>query len=152
MVSLPIYPEYQGEYKADRCHAIADGVDLFIWGNAESAITIMAASIPILRVLVRDAAISRRYYKSEDSKAIEPKMSSSGEGKHSRSKTDSENNLVVTVVSAGPNKVMSDGRGPVMGEKDDWRAPRTTGQNQIVRTEDFSLEYHNRKSLANDSI
>ncbi|KAK3954330.1 hypothetical protein QBC32DRAFT_336455 [Pseudoneurospora amorphoporcata] len=132
----------------------ADGVDLFIWGNAESAITIMAASIPILRVLVRDAAISRRYYKAEDSKAIELKMSAS-EGKHSghsRSKTDSENNLVVTVVSAGPSQVMSDGRAPVMGEKDGWRGPRTTGQNQIVRTEDFSLEYHNRKSMASDSI
>ncbi|KAJ4417115.1 hypothetical protein N0V85_001997 [Neurospora sp. IMI 360204] len=129
----------------------ADGVDLFIWGNAESAITIIAASIPILRVLIRDATISHRYYKSEDSKAIELKMSSS-EGKRSRTMTGSENNLVVTVF-AGPNKVLSDGRPPMMDEQsvgDDWRGPRTTGQ--IVRTEDFSLEYHNRKSMANDSI
>ena len=29
-------------------------VHLVIWGNAESAICIMAASIPILRALVRD--------------------------------------------------------------------------------------------------
>lgn len=110
----------------------------------------MAASIPILRVLIRDAAVSRRYYqKSGDSKAIELKMSADGKlSGHSRSKTDSENNLVVTVVSAGPNKGM-DGR---MDEKDDWRGSRPAGQNQIVRTEDFSLEYHNRKSMANDSI
>ena len=113
----------------------------------------MAASIPILRVLIRDAAVSRRYYqKSGDSKAIELKMSADGKlSGHSRSKTDSENNLVVTVVSAGPNKAM-DGRGPMMNEKDDWRGSRPTGPNQIVRTEDFSLEYHNRKSMANDSI
>lgn len=132
---------------------LADGVDLFIWGNAESAITIMAASIPILRVLIRDANISRRYYKSRDSKAMELKDTSSG-GKHSRTLTDSENNLVVSVTAA-PKVYMSDGRAPVVNEKeveDNWRGPRTTGQGQIVRTEDFHIEYHNRKSMANDSI
>ena len=42
-----------------------DGIDLFIWGNAESCVTIVAASIPILRVLFRDVkASSRRYYLS----------------------------------------------------------------------------------------
>lgn len=146
-----VYPSgYQGNRKLTGA-MLADGVDLFIWGNAESAITIIAASIPILRVLIRDATISHRYYKSEDSKAIELKMSSS-EGKRSRTMTDSENNLVVTV-SVGPNKVLSDGCPPMMDKKsvgDDWRGPRTTGQ--IVRTEDFSLEYHNRKSMTNDSI
>ncbi|KAK1832265.1 hypothetical protein QBC39DRAFT_433348 [Podospora conica] len=40
-----------------------DGIDLFIWGNAESCVTIIAASIPILRVFVRDATTTaRRYY------------------------------------------------------------------------------------------
>lgn len=40
-----------------------DGIDLFIWGNAESCVTIIAASIPILRVFVRDATnTARRYY------------------------------------------------------------------------------------------
>ncbi|RKU41325.1 hypothetical protein DL546_004840 [Coniochaeta pulveracea] len=43
-----------------------DGIDLFIWGNAESCVTIIAASIPILRVLIRDAKTSyRNYYVSE---------------------------------------------------------------------------------------
>ncbi|KAF6798759.1 integral membrane protein [Colletotrichum musicola] len=41
----------------------ADGVDLFIWGNAESCVTIVAASIPVLRVLIREVRSSgRRYY------------------------------------------------------------------------------------------
>jgi len=40
-----------------------DGVTLFIWGNAESCVTIIAASIPILRVLVREVKdATRRYY------------------------------------------------------------------------------------------
>ncbi len=44
-----------------------DGVDLFIWGNAETNVTIIAASIPILRVLVREVKSSaRRYYASRD--------------------------------------------------------------------------------------
>ena len=143
--------------------ALADGIDLFIWGNAECAITIIAASIPVLRVLVRDATYSRRYYKSEDSKQIELKGSSTEGNHHSRTLTagESEKNLVlVSVTGGGPKPVLADGRapGPGVDEKtfgDNWRGPRTTGlsgQNQIVRTEDFSLEYHNRKSMANDSI
>ncbi|KAM7192993.1 hypothetical protein V8F33_008041 [Rhypophila sp. PSN 637] len=36
-----------------------DGVNLVIWGNAEAAITIMAASLPMLRMLVRSIKPSR---------------------------------------------------------------------------------------------
>jgi hypothetical protein len=44
-----------------------DGVDLFIWGNAESCVTIIAACIPILRVFVREAHTSaKRYYVSTE--------------------------------------------------------------------------------------
>ncbi|KAF6814460.1 hypothetical protein CSOJ01_04011 [Colletotrichum sojae] len=39
-----------------------DGSDLVIWGTAESGVTIVAASIPVLRVLVRDVASSARKY------------------------------------------------------------------------------------------
>ncbi|KAK4646798.1 hypothetical protein QC761_213980 [Podospora bellae-mahoneyi] len=43
-----------------------DGVTLVIWGNAEAAVTIMAASVPMLRALVRTVRPSRRrnYYSS----------------------------------------------------------------------------------------
>ncbi|KAK0721101.1 hypothetical protein B0H67DRAFT_644264 [Lasiosphaeris hirsuta] len=37
-----------------------DGVTLVIWGNAEAAVTIMAASVPMLRMLVRSVRPSRR--------------------------------------------------------------------------------------------
>ncbi|OLN81960.1 hypothetical protein CCHL11_08634 [Colletotrichum chlorophyti] len=41
-----------------------DGSDLVIWGTCESSVTIVAASIPVLRVLVRDvASTARKYYR-----------------------------------------------------------------------------------------
>ena len=47
-----------------RVHTV-DGAPLVIWGVAETAVTIMAASIPVLRVLVRDVATTARYYRSK---------------------------------------------------------------------------------------
>ncbi|VBB71302.1 Putative protein of unknown function [Podospora comata] len=40
----------------------ADAIDLWIWANAEVSASIVAASIPMLRVLVRDAKTSRQYH------------------------------------------------------------------------------------------
>ncbi|KAK4223848.1 hypothetical protein QBC38DRAFT_548146 [Podospora fimiseda] len=40
----------------------ADGIDLWIWNIAEVSVTVIAASIPMLRVLVRDAKTSRQYH------------------------------------------------------------------------------------------
>jgi len=37
-----------------------DGVGLVIWGNAETAVTLMAASMPMFRSLLRSAATTRR--------------------------------------------------------------------------------------------
>jgi len=37
-----------------------EGVPLVIWGIAEAAVTIMASSVPMLRVLVRSVRPSRR--------------------------------------------------------------------------------------------
>lgn len=41
-----------------------DGVTLVIWGNAEAAVTIMAASMPMLRMLFRSVRPSRRRHHS----------------------------------------------------------------------------------------
>ncbi|KAH8843581.1 hypothetical protein MCOR27_010509 [Pyricularia oryzae] len=41
-----------------------DGVPLVIWGTVEVAITVIAASIPVLRVLFRDIASSRGYFQN----------------------------------------------------------------------------------------
>lgn len=54
---------------------------LIIWGAAESAVTIMAASIPVLRTLFRDLkASSRKYY---GSRKIEDSASTRFESRHS---------------------------------------------------------------------
>ncbi|KAL2196798.1 hypothetical protein P885DRAFT_69282 [Corynascus similis CBS 632.67] len=45
---------------------IADGIPLWIWGNAEVCASIIAASIPMLRVLVRDVRMSGNYQSSSD--------------------------------------------------------------------------------------
>ncbi|TDZ34325.1 hypothetical protein C8035_v010729 [Colletotrichum spinosum] len=37
------------------------GAELTVWGAAETAITIMAATLPVLRVLLRDTAVKSRY-------------------------------------------------------------------------------------------
>lgn len=50
-----LYPSYDS--KSTRTNLVfvaADTIDLVIWGIAEGAITIIAASIPILRALLRD--------------------------------------------------------------------------------------------------
>ena len=39
----------------------AESIPLWIWGNAETCASIIAASIPMLRVLVRDVKSSRNY-------------------------------------------------------------------------------------------
>ncbi|TLD34127.1 hypothetical protein PspLS_00654 [Pyricularia sp. CBS 133598] len=41
-----------------------DGVPLVIWGTVEVAVTVIAASIPVLRVLFRDIASSRGYFQN----------------------------------------------------------------------------------------
>ncbi|KAK3328721.1 hypothetical protein B0H66DRAFT_578817 [Apodospora peruviana] len=74
----------------------ADGVDLFIWGNAESTITIIAASIPILRVLIRDVTNSRRYYRSDFThRGTMSKLTGGSTGRQSHT-------LVVTISAGGP--------------------------------------------------
>ncbi|KAH6651404.1 hypothetical protein F5144DRAFT_478449 [Chaetomium tenue] len=67
----------------------ADAVDLWLWGNAETTVTIIAASIPMLRVMIRDATNSRRAYGTADSY----KESGLGSGKR---------NMRVVTISSGP--------------------------------------------------
>ncbi|KAL2143976.1 hypothetical protein VTI28DRAFT_9728 [Corynascus sepedonium] len=46
--------------------AMTDGIPLWVWGNAEVCASIIAASIPMLRVLVRDVRMSGNYQSSSD--------------------------------------------------------------------------------------
>jgi len=66
---------------------------LILWGAAESGVTIMAASIPVLRTLFRDLnTISRRYYISESKSATQ----------NSRVATTKHVDTNTVVISAGP--------------------------------------------------
>jgi len=125
---------------------LADGVDLFIWGNAESTITIIAASIPILRVLIRDATHSRRYYKSKESVSKHSHVTATSSRLTGGSVIKHSSNLVVTI-SGGPPASQSDMRRKILndGSKESMVLNGAIpGQvpGRIVRTNDFSLEYH----------
>ncbi|KAK3364700.1 putative integral membrane protein [Lasiosphaeria hispida] len=117
----------------------ADGVDLFIWGNAETTVTIIAASIPTLRVLIRDATNSRRYYQS-GSKGT---GTNSSRTKKSKAATGPGSNTVVTV-SGGPLSSHDPER--QKQRHDDGSDRSILGSSEkvgkIVRTNDFSVEYH----------
>ncbi|EON97869.1 putative integral membrane protein [Phaeoacremonium minimum UCRPA7] len=108
-----------------------DGIDLFIWGNAESCVTIIAASIPILRVLIRDAkTTARRYYIAND------------EGDENGLKRSNTNTVVV---SAQHNSRQESG-----GKRDDG-SDRSILENStdswgIMRTKEIAVEFQDRGS------
>ncbi|KAK3335102.1 hypothetical protein B0T19DRAFT_6 [Cercophora scortea] len=121
----------------------ADGLILFMWGNAESNVTIIAASIPILRVLIRDAASSRRYYKSGQS----------GEPTNANSKfTGAKHSHAVVTISGGPLDSQVDMQKQMTDDSSDRSilggdhpgAPKTGPNGKIVQTQDFSVKYHTR--------
>ncbi|KAB5578193.1 hypothetical protein GE09DRAFT_953002 [Coniochaeta sp. 2T2.1] len=110
-----------------------DGIDLFIWGNAESCVTIIAASIPILRVLIRDVKTSyRNYYVSEQNDNQTGTRRSRTRGQSSvvvtagrRNNSDSKNKL-----DDGSEKSILDGR---------------ASPGKIVRRNEIVVEYQDRK-------
>jgi hypothetical protein len=53
--ALVSFPQLMGSNRV-----LDDGVTLVIWGSAEAAVTIMAASVPMLRMLVRGTRGSGR--------------------------------------------------------------------------------------------
>ncbi|KAK3693299.1 hypothetical protein B0T22DRAFT_369447 [Podospora appendiculata] len=121
----------------------ADGLILFMWGNAESNVTIVAASIPILRVLIRDAASSRRYYKS--GQGSDPTRDNS-------KFTGAKQSHAVVTISGGPldsqvdmQKQMADDSSDRSILGGDHPGALKTGPNgKIVQTQDFSVRYHTR--------
>ena len=65
---------------------VVDAVPLVLWGVAETAVTIIAASIPVLRVLVRDVSQSTRDFVRSKNTDTDGNNSST----HSRSKSTGE--------------------------------------------------------------
>jgi hypothetical protein len=124
----------------------ADGVVLFIWGNAESCVTIIAASIPILRVLVREVSTSarRKYYISREGNS-----SVTGAGVSAkRTKMRSQTNTVV--VTGGPRSRIDQAlSGNTKGSTDDWSDKSIlegrASPGKIVQTNEINVEYQDRK-------
>ncbi len=120
-----------------------DGVDLFLWGNLESTITIIAASIPILRVLIRDVKTSAvRYYASGDDSMA---MRSKG-GQHTTNTTLS---TTAVVISSGPPRISlgvqtDEGSDKsILGDLSSMTMP-TSADGKILQTTDIAVEYHDR--------
>lgn len=114
-----------------------DGVALFIWGNAESCVTIIAASIPVLRVLVRDAKTSaRKYYVSQGA------TDTYAQDYTRRSRLLSHNNTVV--VTARGSQRTSPGQ-----KQDDWSDKSildgNTTPGRILQTNMVAVEFQDRK-------
>lgn len=112
---------------------IDDGVDLFIWGNAESCVTIIAASVPILRVLIRDVKTSyRNYYVSEQN---------DNNTAPNRSRTRGQNSVVVTAGRRSHN--------PSTNKLDDGSEESIldgrASPGKIVRRNEIVVEYQDRK-------
>lgn len=111
-----------------------DGVDLFIWGNAESCVTIIAASIPILRVLVRDAKTSyRSYYVSEPNDNNNTALTGS--------RVRGQNSVVVTGgrrdSNHAGNKLDDGSEKSILGG--------STSPGKIIRKNEVVVEYQDRR-------
>ncbi|KXX80058.1 hypothetical protein MMYC01_200609 [Madurella mycetomatis] len=111
----------------------ADGIDLWLWGNAETTVTIIAASIPMLRVMIRDKARSQQVYGSSDY------------DKEQGLSAAKPNTRVVTI-SSGP--MSSEADMVKASNDDDSDLDILSGNRQdvkrgrIVQTNNFSLNYH----------
>jgi hypothetical protein len=102
--------------------SLDNSASLLIWTVAEIAVTIMAASLPVLRVLFRDARLSTRRYYATDGTA-DAKGSRFGQSQHQRVK-----------VTTGLDK-MRDGD----GSKDIILSDMP---GHIIQRTDVEVEYH----------
>jgi len=121
--------------------ATVEGIDLFIWGNAESCVTIVAASIPVLRVLLREVGTTaKRYYHSNGTGHTDGQLSTQ------RSKLRSAESTAVGTTWSATRTFMTtnlDNR----SEKS-FTGVAGGGQGKIVRTSELAVEYHDAKNGA----
>lgn len=110
---------------------VYDGVVLFVWGNAESCVTIIAASIPILRVFARELKTStRRYY------------ATSGERDYATGTKRTRNNTVVTATKSRLARDKSEEWSDSKSILDE----RVSSPGKIIATSEIAVEYRPRKS------
>lgn len=109
-----------------------DGVILFIWGNAESCVTIIAASIPILRVFARE--VKTRYYTTHGGDTQRDQNGTRrGGGTAQRSR----------IGGTAKDKLDSDSWSDTSAVMPD--APQIGAPGRIVRTSMVAIEYQDRR-------
>jgi hypothetical protein len=123
--------------------SLVEGANLVIWGVAETAVTIMAASIPVMRVLFRDVASTYRSRKSGPGSKYGLGGSTLG-GKSNLSSKGSvfsrnQNNTVIT-----SNALPTPPKGGKCPSEDEIElSPRSQyDQDKIVQTSEISIKWH----------
>ncbi|KAK3312689.1 hypothetical protein B0H66DRAFT_643870 [Apodospora peruviana] len=137
-----------------------EGYNLVIWGSGEVAITIVAASIPVLRVLVREVRVAtRRRYGYSPTGGVES-------GSHMKMKKDQtasagtvqrSNSTIVTVTSGyKPGKRMSGSFSTLddleSGSMSEETMKRLSDANprKILQTQEITVSYHERPEDEDD--
>ncbi|KAF9878152.1 hypothetical protein CkaCkLH20_04190 [Colletotrichum karsti] len=116
-----------------------DGSDLVIWGTCEASVTIVAASIPVLRVLVRDvASTARKYYGG----------SSGTRTQKSRGLGPTRTNTVTVTTSTRKGSVkrkdkLADDRSDrsILGEEEELEFGKIVRTNEVVVQYDTRSDY-----------
>ena len=112
---------------------VYDAVDLNYWSNAESTVTIMAASIPILRVLVKD--VGKTFF-SRSPKYYYPSLGTLSNPRASRNKTQ----VTVQTSNRRPGSEGTDG-----SELDILPGKEISSKGGIVQTSKYTVEYEERE-------
>lgn len=135
--------------------SLAKATTLVIWYTAEAATTIIAASIPVLRALIKELKTSGARYFSGEKYASGRRDGSGAKGtgrsqtKENRSKKGDSvfhTSRIVTTVTGHCNKYPSDG--DTGSDKSILEAPAEPGK--IMQTQEVRLSYHDRSD--NDSM
>lgn len=115
-----------------------DGVDLLIWGNAEVATTIMAASIPVLRVLIRDvaaAATTGHYYSFSNNNTKRRRKGTSVTGGNSTAVDSAIQNVIIHSPVGGDGE---SGKSILEGGE---RKERKESSRGIVQTTEVRIQF-----------
>ncbi|KAK3377347.1 hypothetical protein B0T24DRAFT_701790 [Lasiosphaeria ovina] len=122
---------------------IYEGYNLIIWGNVEVAVAIMAASVPVLRVLVREVRIAtrRRYGQGAESASNDTTFHKKnfGGGTLHRSST--------VMVTAGHQDRLLDSSSS--SSSINWEIPHILDPQKavpgrILQTQEITVQYHER--------
>jgi hypothetical protein len=127
--------------------AIVQGYNLVAWSAAEVSTTIMASSIPVLRVLIREvtATTTRRLYGSSSDDAYRKK--SYGAASLARSNT-----VVVAgrpkqgVFEVGITRLKSHRQPRADDGSDKSVLSYEPGKGEILQTQEINIQYHDRDS------